>query len=68
MTVRTTEAKVGKVGDTWWLWSQVRKAQEGALHTTSQVTIENLPDRDFGAGCQQAPDKLPTTSVLFNVR
>ena len=35
--------------------------------TTIPVTIENLPDRDFGAGCQQAPDKLPTISVLFNV-
>jgi hypothetical protein len=35
--------------------------------TTSPVTIENLPDRDFGTGCQQAPDKLPTSSVLFDV-
>ena len=25
-----------------------------ANNTTSPVTIENLPDRDFGAGCQQA--------------
>jgi hypothetical protein len=31
--------------------------------TTSPVTIE----RDFGAGCQEAPDKLPMTSVLCNV-
>jgi hypothetical protein len=38
-----------------------------SLSTTSPVTIENLPDRDFGTGCQQAPDKLPTSSVLFDV-
>ena len=31
------------------------------LHS-SPVTIENLPDRDFGAGCQQAPEELPTSS------
>ncbi len=35
--------------------------------TTSPVTIENLPDRDFGTGFQQAPDKLPMSSVLFDV-
>ena len=29
--------------------------------TTSPVTIENHPDQDFGAGCQQAADELPTS-------
>ncbi len=33
--------------------------------TTSPVTIENLPDRDFTS--EQVANKLPTTSVLFNV-
>ncbi len=45
-------------------------------HTTSPVTIENLPrpELHFRAApdklptsSRQAPDKLPTTSVLFNV-
>jgi hypothetical protein len=35
--------------------------------TTSPVTIENLPDRDFRTGSRQAANKFPTTSVLFNV-
>ena len=34
-------------------------------HTTSPVTIENLPDRDFTS--EQVANKLPTTSMLFNV-
>jgi hypothetical protein len=33
--------------------------------TTSPVTIENIPDRDFTS--EQVANKLPTTSVLFNV-
>jgi len=33
--------------------------------TTSPITIENLPDRDFRTGSQQAANKQPTTSVLF---
>jgi hypothetical protein len=38
------------------------------LHnTTSPVTIENPPDRDFRTGSEQAANKFPTTSVLFNV-
>ena len=36
-------------------------------HTTSPVTIENPPDRDFRTGSKQAANKFPTTSVLFNV-
>jgi hypothetical protein len=32
---------------------------------SSPVTIENLPDRDFTS--EQVANKLPTTSVLFNV-
>jgi hypothetical protein len=35
--------------------------------TTSPVTIENLADLDFRAGCEQAPNKFPTTFVLFSV-
>jgi hypothetical protein len=37
------------------------------VHTTSPVTMENLPDGDFRTGSQQAANKFPTTSVLFNV-
>ena len=31
------------------------------------VTIENLPDSDFRAGCEQAPNEFPTTFVLFSI-
>jgi hypothetical protein len=37
------------------------------LHTTSPVTIENPPDRGFRTGSEQAANKFPTTSVLFDV-
>ena len=38
---------------------------EYRVHLLESGTIENLlTDRDF-KGCQQAPNELPTTSVLF---
>ncbi len=52
--------------DASWQGIDALKSHDEKVNT-SPVTIENLPDQDFGTGCQQAPDKLPTTSVLFDV-
>jgi len=45
----------------------IKMASIGEGDSTSPVTIENLPDRDFRTGSQQAANKQSTTSVLFNV-
>jgi hypothetical protein len=43
-------------------WLGMDESNYKALLTTSPVTIENLPDRDFRTGSQQAANKQPTSS------
>jgi hypothetical protein len=55
----------------WWRWRRRRRRRRRNRrrrhNTTSPVTIENPPDRDFRTGSEQAANKFPTTSVLFHV-